>query len=152
MTRPALLDVNLLIALFDPDHVHHELAHDWFADNRARGWATCPLTENGFVRVLSHPSYGSSVSTASELIERLRTFCDTPGHQFWPDDVSLADRKLFAPAALVTHRHVTEVYLVGLAKRHHGTLATFDRSIPLRAVVGGNRDLVEVIGPADLGV
>lgn len=148
MRRPVLLDVNLLIALFDPDHIHHEPAHDWFADNRARGWATCPVTENGFVRVLSSPAYGSPVVAASGLIERLRAFCSTTGHQYWPDDVSLRDRKLFAPGAVVTHRQVTDVYLLGLARRHNGSLATFDRTIPVRAIVGGTRDLVEIIGAA----
>ena len=149
MSRPVLLDVNLLISLFDPDHVHHDLAHDWFADNRARGWATCPLTENGFVRVLSNPAYGSPIVVASGLVERLRAFCGTPGHLFWADDVSLRDRKLFAPAALVTHRQLTDVYLLGLAKRHNGRLATFDRAIPLRAVLGGTRELLEIVGPAN---
>ena len=148
MTRPALLDVNVLVALFDPDHVHHELAHDWFADNRDRGWATCPVTENGFVRVLAHPAYGSRIAVASELIPRLRAFCQSKGHQFWPDTISLRDRKLFDPAGLVGYRQLTDVYLLGLAQAHRGTLATFDRSIPVRALVGGRRDLLEVIGPA----
>jgi predicted nucleic acid-binding protein len=48
----ALFDVNVLIALFDPAHVHHESAHAWWKANQSSGWATCPLTENGFVRVL----------------------------------------------------------------------------------------------------
>ncbi len=149
MNRPALLDVNLLIALFDPDHIHHELAHDWFADNRLRGWATCPLTENGFLRVLSNPAYGSPLTVVSGLVERLRTFCAAPEHQFWPDDISLRDRKLFTQSALVTRRQLTDVYLLGLAKGHAGTLATFDRTIPLRAIVGGARELLEIVGPLE---
>lgn len=151
MNRPALLDVNLLIALFDPDHVHHELAHDWFADNRSRGWATCPLTENGFLRVLTNPAYRSPVPVSSGLVERLRAFCGTRGHQFWPDDVSLRDRKLFAATSLVTHRQLTDVYLLGLAKHHDGVLATFDRTIPVRAIVDGTRELLEIIGSAEGG-
>jgi len=150
VSRPALLDVNVLVALFDPDHVHHEVAHDWFADNRSRGWATCPLTENGFVRVLAHPAYGSRLPTASALIARLRAFCETEGHQFWADTISLRDEKLFDREALIGYRQVTDLYLLGLAKSHNGRLATCDRSIPLRALVGARKDLLEVIGAADV--
>lgn len=149
MSRPALLDVNVLVALFDPDHIHHDLAHDWFAENRARGWATCPVTENGFVRVLAHPAYGSTVSRPAELVARLRRFCRSGHHQFWPDVVSFTDEALFDPAFLAGHRQVTDVYLLGLAKKRGGRLATFDRTIPLKAVRGAGRDLVDVIAPAD---
>lgn len=146
MTRPALLDINVLVALFDPDHVHHEPAHDWFADNRARGWATCPLTENGFVRVVSHPSYGSAVSRPAELVARLRRFAASGHHQFWPDAVSLLDESLFDPAFLAGSRLVTDVYLLGLAQKKGGRLATFDRGMPVKAIAGARKDLLEVIG------
>lgn len=149
MSRPALLDVNVLVALFDPDHIHHDLAHDWFADNRPRGWATCPVTENGFVRVLSNPAYGSAVSRPSELVARLRRFCRSGHHQFWPDVVSLTDESLFDPAFVGGHRQITDVYLLGLAKKRGGRLATFDRTITRKAVVGAERDLVDVIATAD---
>ena len=148
MTRPVLLDVNVLVALFDPDHVHHELAHGWFADNRARGWATCPVTENGFVRVLANPAYGSAVNRPAELIARLRKFCRSGDHQFWPDIVSLTDDTLFDPAFVGGHRQLTDVYLLGLARKRGGRLATFDRAMPRRAVRGAERDVVEVIAPA----
>ena len=75
MNGVALLDVNLLVALFDPDHVHHELAHDWFADNHAHGWATCPLTQNGFVRILAHPRFPAEIRRPAELLEHLTKFC-----------------------------------------------------------------------------
>jgi predicted nucleic acid-binding protein len=74
VSRPALLDVNVLVALFDPDHVHHELAHDWFGDHRAQGWATCPVTQNGLVRVLSNPRYGSPASTLRAVREAVKRF------------------------------------------------------------------------------
>jgi toxin-antitoxin system PIN domain toxin len=148
VSRPVLLDVNVLVALFDPDHIHHEVAHDWFAENRHRGWATCPVTENGFLRVLTHPAYGSPVASVSDLVERLRAFCGTEGHLFWPDGVSLRDENVFDTAAAISHRQLTDIYLVGVALAHRGALATFDRSIPLRAVVGARRDLLEVIAPA----
>src|SRR5262245_30237019 len=97
--RVALLDVNLLVALFDPDHVHHELAHDWFSDNRAEGWATCPMTENGLVRVLTNPRYESPVSTAVAVVDRLKKFRTSGHHEFWFDDVSLTDESLFKRAS-----------------------------------------------------
>lgn len=148
MTGPALLDVNVLVALFDPDHVHHDIAHDWFADNRARGWATCEATETGFVRVVSNPSYGSPISRPVDLVARLRALCQLEGHRFWGDGVSLRDASLFDCSRAASHRQLTDVYLLGLAHRHGGTLATFDRSIPLGAVVGAARDRLEVIAPA----
>jgi len=132
VSRPALLDVNFLIALFDPDHVHHEAAHAWFTAERSSGWSTCPLTENGFVRILSNPAYSPSAELPAELARRLTTFRDTGHHTFWPDDVSVCEAREFDLA--VSHRQLTDVYLLALAVRHDGRLATFDRSIPARAV------------------
>jgi hypothetical protein len=150
VTTPALLDVNVLVALFDPDHVHHELAHDWFADNRRHGWATCPVTESGFLRVLSNPAYGiSEVARPGDLVARLRRFCASGHHQFWPDAVSLRDEMLFDLAMVAGHRQLTDVYLLGLAKKEGGRLATFDRTIPLKAVKGLRPDVLAVITAVD---
>ncbi len=132
----ALLDVNVLVALFDPAHQRHEQAHRWFARDHKRGWATCPLTANGCVRVLSSPAYPTVETTPGEVVERLRLFCASPHHHFWLDSVSLADESLFRPALVGGHNRVTDAYLLGLAVRNHGRLATFDRSIPVRAVIG----------------
>jgi toxin-antitoxin system PIN domain toxin len=148
VNRVALLDVNVLVALFDPDHIHHDLAHDWFADHRAQGWATCPVTENGFVRVLANPGYGGAVVRPADLIERLRRFCASGHHHFWADGVSLTDETLFAPAFAGGHRQITDIYLLGLAMARGGCLATFDRTIPLKAVRGSGPDLLAVIAPA----
>ena len=145
MSGPALLDVNLLVALFNPDHVHHELAHDWFADHRTDGWATCPVIENGFIRVLTNPSCGAGVSRPAELVQRLRVFCASGHHAFWADAVSLRDEKVFNASFIRGHRQVTDVYLLGLAKKMGGCLATFDRSIPLASVVGATRDTLQII-------
>ena len=145
VSRIALLDVNVLVALFDPDHVHHELAHDWFADQRSAGWATCALTENGLVRVLSHAKYGAAVSRPEEIVGRLRVFCASGHHVFWPDAVSLRDGRVFNPSFIRGHRQVRDVYLLGLAKKMSGRLATFDRSIPARAVVGASSETLAVI-------
>jgi predicted nucleic acid-binding protein len=123
VSRVALLDVNVLVALFDPDHVHHELAHDWFADDGRHAWATCPIAENGFVRVLSNPAYGGSVARVPDLVARLRRFC----------------------AMAAGHRRLTDIYLLGVAHSHGGRLATFDRSIPMRAVVGASAEDLAII-------
>ncbi len=144
-SRLALLDVNVLVALFDPDHVHHDTAHDWFADNRGGGWATCPLTENGVVRVLSNLRYSPAAEPSSRIVERLRGVCESGHHVFWADDVSLRDVSRFVAGAPISHRQVTDAYLLGLAKRHGGRLATFDRTIPLEAVPGGVADDLIVI-------
>lgn len=149
MSRVALLDVNVLVALFDPDHVHHDLAHDWFADEGSAAWATCPTTENGFVRVLSNAAYGATVSRAPDLLARMRRFCASRGHVFWRDSVSLSDQAVFDGSMLAGHRQLTDVYLLGLAHAHGGRLATFDRSIPLRAVKGATARDLAVIAPAE---
>ena len=145
MSAVALLDVNLLVALFDPDHVHHSLAHDWFAESRSAGWATCPVTENGFVRVLAHPAYGAPVARPVDLVERLRVFCASGHHHFWPDAVSIRDRALFNPSYVAGHRQLTDIYLLGLARKMGGRLATLDRAIPLMAVVGARAEHLQVL-------
>lgn len=149
MSRRALLDINVLVALFDPDHVHHELAHDWFADHRTAGWASCPLTENGLIRVLANPRYGSPNASLRSVREAVRRFLASDEHEFWPDDVSIADDTLFNVGALAGHRQITDVYLLGLATRREGHLVTFDRSIPVKAVVGADRESLTLIEPLD---
>jgi toxin-antitoxin system PIN domain toxin len=141
----ALLDVNVLVALFDPDHVHHEAAHRWFGTRRRQGWATCPLTENGAIRVLSHPSYSPVSESAAQLARRLSRFCASGGHTFWADDASLRDDRLFRLGAGATSRQLTDVYLLGLARQRGGRLATFDRGIPVHAVSDVEPDGLVVI-------
>lgn len=145
MRRPALLDVNLLVALFDPEHVHHEPSHRWFGAHKSGGWATCPLTENGLIRILSNPAYSRAPERPAGLAERLRRFRASGHHVFWPDDISLCDTRVFRADLAVGHRQLTDVYLLALARAHGGRLATFDRSIPLDAVVGAKADHLAVI-------
>jgi len=149
MSRVALLDVNVLVALFDPDHVHHEVAHDWFAVEGRAGWATCPVTESGFIRVLSSPGYAGAVTRAADLAERLRVFCESGGHVFWPAEVSLLDGTLFDLSRVAGHRQLTDVYLLGLACKRRGRLVTFDRTIPLASVSTATRAALEVVAPGD---
>ena len=143
--RVALLDVNVLVALFDPDHIHHDVAHDWFADHRKDGWAACPTTENGFLRVLTNPAYLTPAPRAKEVLERLQMFRQSGFHHFWPDSVSLAHPDVFNAAMIRGHRQVTDVYLLGVATTAGGCLATLDRSIPLSAVKGATRRSLAVI-------
>jgi uncharacterized protein len=140
----ALLDVNVLVALFDPAHIHHDPAHRWLGRNRKLGWATCPITINGCIRVLSNPAYPTVEATPAEVAGRLRGFRATKDHHFWEDSVSLADESLFRPSMIGGHQKITDAYLLGLAVRNHGRLATFDRSIPSKAVLGA--------GPANLAL
>lgn len=125
----ALLDVNVLVALFDPDHLHHEPAHGWFAANRGEGWATCPLTENGLVRILANPAYSGARERTGAIRDRLSAFCSSGQHSFWPDDLSLRDDRFDLTS--LAHGQITDVYLLGLAIERNGRLATFDRRIPL---------------------
>ena len=147
-TRTALLDVNVLIALFDASHVHHTTAHDWFADHGRNGWATCPVTENGFLRVLTHPQAAVEDDYQS-LRAGLRTFCAGSGYSFWPDAVSLRDDRLFDQSLVLTHRQLTDIYLLGLVVRMGGTLATFDTHITSRAVKGARPEHLTVIAPVE---
>ena len=139
-----LFDVNVLIALFDPGHVHHDRAHAWWRRNRASGWASCPLTQNGFVRVLSQPGYPNSVSTP-EAMRILGKAARQRGHAFWPDDFSITERDRFRSERILGPKQVTDLYLLSLAVQRDGRLATFDRAIPLSAVVGAEQEHLAVL-------
>ena len=126
----------MLVALFDPGHMHHEAAHRWFCGVRQAGWATCPLTENGLVRVVSNPAYPGRRTTVADAVDRLRRFTESGHHLHWSDDVSLLRPGELDGSRLRGHREVTDAYLLALAVRHDGALATFDRSVPTAAVPG----------------
>lgn len=134
-----LLDVNLLLALCDSHHVHHELSHRWFAARGHLAWATCPITENGFIRIASQPSYPNSPGGALSVVNLLRKFCRNAGHHFWPDTVSLMDEALFKFNIAPSANQTIDVYLLGLAAKNGGKLATLDESIPAAVVMGGER-------------
>jgi uncharacterized protein len=142
----ALLDVNVLVALLDEAHIHHEDAHRWLGQNRKFGWASCPITTNGCIRIMSSPSYRDLSATPAEVARRLRIFYSATDHHFWPDSVSLLDEALFQTSLITGHQKVTDAYLLGLAVRNHGRLATFDHSIPLKAVHGARPSRLAVIG------
>lgn len=139
-----LLDVNMLLALSDSMHIHHQAAHHWFAATGQAAWATCPITENGYVRIASHPSYPNRPGDALVVLELLRQFCARAGHQFWAADISL--REMLQPSNLLSHSQLTDVFLLGLAVHHNGKLATLDQRIATTAIAGGNAAL-ELIVP-----
>jgi toxin-antitoxin system PIN domain toxin len=123
--------------LLDPDHAFHERAHAWWAAQAKFGWASCPIVENGVVRIMSNPGYTQGERfTPSDLISRLQTFATQTNHEFWPDDVSLRDGKLFTAERIHSSRQLTDLYLLALAGKHAGRLATFDQAISISAVCG----------------
>lgn len=134
----ALLDVNVLIALLDDAHLHHAIAMDWLGSNIAHGWASCPLTQNGCVRIMSQPSY-PNVRTPAEIALRLREATQSPQHSFWADSLSLLDASHFDWNALFHPRQLTDAYLLALAVQHGGVFVTFDHAVPLQAVAGATR-------------
>ena len=129
----ALLDVNVLLALLDSDHVDHGRARRWLGSEIDHGWASCALTENGFVRIISQPRYPSPVPP-SEAIQRLRRATSTEYHSFWPCDVSVLDSQIIDPTRVHGPRQVTDAYLLALAISRAGRFVTFDRTLPLSAV------------------
>lgn len=124
-----LLDVNVLVALTWPTHIHHAPARQWFDRKGPAGWATCPITQLGFVRVSSNPKIIRDAVSPREAIDTLERLLELPGHRFWPDEFALASVGPFESLSLVAHRQVTDAYLLALVKRHDGKLATFDRGI-----------------------
>ena len=133
----ALLDSSTLIALFDNDHAFNKRAMDWFFENRRLGWATCPLTENAVLRVLTNPSY-SNINRFSlvELRSLLSVNIQETDHQFWPDDVSLLDDALIRPEYILGPKQLTDIYLLAIAVKNRGRLVTFDEKISVSGVIG----------------
>lgn len=140
MTR-YLLDVNVLIALVDPAHVQHDEVHEWFGRIGRKAFATCPLTENGLLRIVGHPKYPNSPGPPSVVASALLAIRALPGHEFWPDSISLADSKFVDASLLSSHSRVTDGYLLGLARANRGQLATLDRKLATEVVAEGKTSL-----------
>lgn len=143
MTR--LLDVNVLVALAWPNHVHHARALLWFRLIRDEGWATCPVTEMGFVRVSSNARVIPGARTPAEAIAILGEIRNLPGHTFWADDISPADPEAHPFTRVVGYRQVTDAHLLTLATRNGGCLATFDKGLAELAPPGAASAVVELI-------
>ena len=154
-----LLDVNVLIALLDQAHPDARRAHAWLlgADEgnrrstpeapRTSAIATCPVTQNGVLRIMSQPSYsqGAEPFSLAAVMRALKLTLQRLDHQFWPDSASLLDETLYAHARIHGPRQLTDIYLLGLAVKHGGTLATVDRNIPLSAVQGAKPSHLTVL-------
>jgi hypothetical protein len=133
----ALFDVNALLAVFDKTHRFHARARTWWSANSGEGWATCPITQNGFVRVMSQPAYVQT-RIPIEGAKLLHLGLNQPGHQFWPDDISITDASVFDHSRILGPNQITDVYLLGLAVKNGGRLVTFDRGVPISAVRGAD--------------
>lgn len=140
----ALLDINILLALLDRAHVHHQRARVWFNGQVKDGWASCPFTQNGFVRIISQPKYPKSIKT-SQAIALLSNATSTNYHEFWAADVSILDKNSLDPSRVHGPKQLTDFYLLCLSVAKGGRLATFDRSIPLSAVPGATAKNLVVV-------
>ncbi len=132
----ALLDVNILIALADAKHQSHEIVSEWFLSVKARSWATCPITENGFIRILAQPAYTNltdDIEAIRKILLRLRA---APGHQFWPDSISISETNRITN--LHNSKATTDLYLLALAVKNKGQLATLDSKIKATSVSGAS--------------
>ena len=140
----ALLDVNVLIALLDDQHLHHGIAKRWFIEHLELGWATCPLSQNGCARILSQPAYSNAISTVRAL-EKIAHACKQVEHEFWPDSISLVDPKIARVEQIHGPRQLTDIYLLALAVNRGGRLVTLDERIPISAVQGARAEHLVVI-------
>lgn len=140
----ALLDINVLLALLDRDHTHHSRAREWIQAEIVDGWASCAITQNGFVRIVSQERYPSPVPP-SEAIHRLGQATGTPHHEFWNCSVSLLDELAFDRTRILGPRQVTDAYLLALATQHEGRFVTFDQTVPLAAVRSATRKNLTVL-------
>ena len=140
----ALLDVNVLIALLDAGHVHHKLAMSWLEGEIGSGWASCPITQNGCIRIMSQPNYPAALP-AAQIAERLAEASASADHVFWPADVNLLENGAVEWRRMLGHRQVTDAYLLALAVRHGGRLVTLDRRIDPDVVHGARADQLVVL-------
>ena len=140
----ALFDVNVLIALHDSDHVHHATAAHWLQAQIEHGWASCPITQNGCLRIMAQPSYAQP-QPMNALVSMLVRSTSTPYHAFWPDDISLLNAAHFQQAHFHSPRQLTDLYLLALAVHHGGRLVSFGRRVPLSAVKGARAEHLVVL-------
>ena len=140
----ALYDISALLALLDEEHEKHDPVSSWFVDNTDRGWSSCPLTQNGYLRIRSQPAYPHSLSIV-KAHEQLLDATSTPYHQFISDDISILDESLVNASQMLGYRQLTDVYLLALAVAHNALLVTLDTHIPSSAVRGATDDHLVVI-------
>ncbi|KXJ98292.1 MAG: twitching motility protein PilT [Acidobacteria bacterium OLB17] len=143
----ALLDVNVLVALLDPEHSFHERAHEvWSEIGRSSGWASCPITQNGVIRILSNERYpGASDFSKADVFAGLSQLIQNSDHEFWPDEISLLDRSRFDPEAIFGHKQLTDIYLLGLAMHKRGKFITFDQRVPVGAFLEPTSENLRIV-------
>lgn len=141
MQQVALLDVNVLIALMDPLHVHHEPCHHWFSARGTAPWSSCAVTQNGVLRILGHPRYPNSPGSPGVVSEILQALVSHPQHEFWDISPSLLSQAHVNMSALLDSAQITDTYLLALAVHQGGLLATLDRRLSTHAVEGGAQAL-----------
>jgi len=124
-----LLDVNILIAMAWPTHRDHEKVLEWLARHAREGWATCPLTQTSFVRILSNPAFSANALTPTDALTVLQANLAHPAHRFWADEVSLIDSLKLSIQKLIGYQQVTDAYLLGLAIHKKGKFVTMDRGV-----------------------
>ena len=132
------------MALFDRDHILHERGRQWFEQEIRQGWASCAITQNGFIRILSQSSYPSPVSTR-QAMQLLAAATAAGYHEYWHSEVSILDDTIFDRSRIHSPRQLTDVYLLGLAVRHGGRFVTFDQAIGLTAVRTAKPDNLVVL-------
>lgn len=138
------MDASALLALLDPDHPRHDDMAQWFDGHSKRGWATCAITENGYLRIITAPRYANPVSidVAADSLLQTRT---APDHEFWPCDLSLFDRPTYDTDRILGPSQIPDIYLLGLAVAHGGTFVTLDRRISPNSVVGATDRHLSII-------
>ena len=139
--KTALLDLNILTALLWPAHEHHDAAHRWFAARGKARWATCPLTQLGFVRIVSNPAFSRDALSPIEAAALLAENLTHAGHEFWSEGLQLPQAVDKMKAGLQGYRQLTDAYLLALARHHKGILATFDRGMSTLAGSAFNASL-----------
>jgi toxin-antitoxin system PIN domain toxin len=144
----ALLDVNVLVALLDAAHVHHRSATGWLSRNLSQGWASCPLTQNGCVRILSLTAYRNAQAPEA-IANRLGDAAAQRSHEFWPDSVSILDAGRLRWDHVLTSRQITDAYLLALAVSRGGRLVTLDRGIAVHAVPKASAESLVVLSRDD---
>jgi toxin-antitoxin system PIN domain toxin len=140
----ALLDVNVLIALLDAAHMHHARATQWLQQQIAYGWASCPLTQNGCLRIMAQPAYPQALPLVA-VASRLAQATAHPAHAFLADDYSLLDANQLHWQHLLGHRQITDSYLLGLAVRQQCRFVSFDVRLNLNAVSGSTAEHLVIL-------
>ena len=132
------IDEDLLIAVLDAEHLHHEAARRWLRDNIQHGWATCPITQNGCLRIMAQTGYSNTLP-ASLVAQRLREATATDHHRFWPDEVTLLDADIVDWTRMIGAKQIADIYLLALAVRRGGRFATFDARVASNTVPGATQ-------------